>query len=176
MSAKQALERHHAKELLRRAVSARSRVLEEIRVGEIIFFYRDYPTGKAQKAQCARGKFLGPALVIGHQGGNVWAAYAGRCYLVAQEHVRGLAPDEACATRPIVQEKLQAVREAQRARDYVDLSAQDPSAEELARAAALPAADGHLPGGVPAQELLPEHPVERGEADPDAPPEEAARR
>ena len=37
VSAKQALEKHHAKELLRRAVSARSRVLEEIRVGEIIF-------------------------------------------------------------------------------------------------------------------------------------------
>ena len=67
-------------------MSARSRVLEEIRV------YRDYPTGKAHTAQCARGKFLGLALVIGHQGGNVWVAYAGRCYLVAPEHVRGLAP------------------------------------------------------------------------------------
>ena len=74
VGAEQALEKHHAEELLRRAVSARSRALEEIRVGEIIFFYRDYPTGKAQKAQCTRGKFLRPALVIGHQGGNVWVA------------------------------------------------------------------------------------------------------
>ena len=72
-----------------------------------------------------------------------------------------------------MQEKLQAVREAQRARDYVDLSAQEPSAEDLARAAGLPPGDGHIPGGVPAQELLPEHPVERGEVDPDAAPAEA---
>ena len=90
----------------------------------MVFFYRDYPNGKAQKAQCTRGKFLGPALVIGHQGGNVWVAYAGRCYLVAQEHVRGLAPDEVFATRPIVQENLDAVRKAQQARDYIDLSAE----------------------------------------------------
>ena len=47
--AKQAMGTHHARELLRRAVSARSRVLEGIRVGEIIFFYRDYPTGKRRK-------------------------------------------------------------------------------------------------------------------------------
>ena len=102
-------------------------------------------------------------------------AYAGWCYLVAQEHVRGLAPDEIFATKPIVQEKLEAVREAQQARDYVDLSAQEPSAEDLARAAALPAGDAHLPGGMPAQELLPEHPVERGEEDPGTAPAEARR-
>ena len=97
-------------------------------------------------------------------------AYAGRCYLVAQEHVRGLAPDEVFATRPIVQENLEAVRKAQLARDYIDLSAQDPSAEDLARAAALPAGDAHAPGGIA---LAPEHPVERGEEDPGVAPAQA---
>ena len=53
--AKQALEKYHAKELLRRAVSARSRVLEEIRVGEVVFFYRDYPNGKAQRRSAREG-------------------------------------------------------------------------------------------------------------------------
>ena len=55
VSARHALERHHAKELLRRAVSARSRVLEEIRVGDIIFFYSDCPRREgAQGTVCER--------------------------------------------------------------------------------------------------------------------------
>ena len=89
--------------------------------------------------------------------------------------MEGLAPDGVCATRPDVQANLQVVKDAQKAWDYVDLSAQDPSPEDLERAAALPAGDGHQPGGgpvPPAQELQPEHPVERGDADPDAFPEE----
>ena len=71
-------------------------------------------------------------LVIGHQGGNVWLSYAGRCYLVALEHIRGLAPDESFGTKPLVKEGLQALKEASKATDYVDLSQQQASAEDLA--------------------------------------------
>ena len=37
---RQSLEKYHAKEVLRKTVSARSRVVEHTAVGEIVFFYR----------------------------------------------------------------------------------------------------------------------------------------
>jgi hypothetical protein len=83
LAARQAIERHYAKEAIRRSVAARTRTLEKVVVGQSVFFYRQYTTQTAIKAQSARGCYLGPALVIGQQGKNVWLSYAGRCYLVA---------------------------------------------------------------------------------------------
>ena len=128
---------------MHRAVSAWSRPLTSIAIGETCFFYRCYPNAKSQKLQAQRGKYLGPAIVIGHQGGNIWVSYAGRCYLVALEHVRGLSPDESFGLKPLVKEGLQRLKEASKAQDYVDLTQQQASAEDLAAAAAQPAGNDH---------------------------------
>ena len=86
--ARQASEAYHAKELVRKAVSARTRVIENTAVGEIVYFNRRYDTAKTIKLQAQRGCYVGPGVIIGHQGPNMWISYAGRCYLVAPEHVR----------------------------------------------------------------------------------------
>ncbi len=39
-AARQALDRYHATELLKRAVEARSSVLENVEIGDVVFFYR----------------------------------------------------------------------------------------------------------------------------------------
>ena len=138
-TAKQAIEKYHARELFKRAVSARTRVLENVGVGDVVFFYRDYPSAKAQKLQAQRGRYIGPGLVIGHQGGNIWISFSGRCYLVAREHIRGLAPEEVYTTKPVVRDDLAALKQASLAKDYIDLSDQRPPLEDLAAAAAEPA-------------------------------------
>ena len=43
MNSRQAAERWFAKEMVRRAVAARSRPLDAVQVGELVFFYRNYP-------------------------------------------------------------------------------------------------------------------------------------
>ena len=67
--------------------------------------------------------------------------FGGRCYLVAPEHVRGLAPDENFITRPKIQEGLKQLREASRAKDYIDLSMQEVPEAELRASIGLPASD-----------------------------------
>ena len=74
--------------------------------------------------QAQRGCFVGPALVIGQQGGNVWVSYGGRCFLVALEHIRALAPDETFSTKPIVQSGLEELKKAAKATDFIDLTEQ----------------------------------------------------
>ena len=69
---------------------------------------------------------MGPGIVIGHQRANTWVAFAGRCYLVAPEHIRGLAPDEiAAATKPNVRYGLEELRRASQATDFIDVIEQD---------------------------------------------------
>ena len=48
-STRQAAEQYHAREMLRKTVAARTRKVEHIAVGEIVYFYRCYPTQKAQR-------------------------------------------------------------------------------------------------------------------------------
>ena len=148
-STRQAAEAHHAKELLRKTVAAKTRKVENTAVGEIIYFYRCYPGVKAQKLQAKRGCFLGPGVVIGKQGQNVWVSYAGRCYLVAPEHVRSLAPDETASLRPIIRHGLEQLQQASRAEDFVDLSEEQVDEAEMETAAQE--AEGDVP-----QELLPD--------------------
>ena len=130
-SAKQATEAHHAKEMVRKTVAARTRIVESVAVGDLIMFYRNYPSTKSQQAQAMRGCFLGPALVIGHQGGNVWVSFSGRCYLVAPEHIRSLAPDECCSAEPLISFGLDQLRKASQAKDHIDLSRQEVPQADL---------------------------------------------
>ena len=67
-TARQMAEVHFAKEVVRKTVAARTRVSQKpFEVGELVFFYRNYPNKKSQKAQAARGCYIGPGVVIGHQ-------------------------------------------------------------------------------------------------------------
>ena len=71
-SARQAAEAHYAKEMVRKTVAARTRLVDKTEVGELVFFYRCYPNSKSQKLQAQRGCYLGPGVVIGHQSCNSW--------------------------------------------------------------------------------------------------------
>ena len=156
---RQAAEEHHAKEMLRKTVAARTRLVENISVGEIVFFYRKYPSSKAQKLQAQRGCYLGPAVIIGKQGQNHWIAFAGRCYLVAPEHVRSLAPDEIASLKPLIRQGLDQLQQASKSKDFVDLSKEEASPEELDLALQQPAgndfeADDLVPQGSEASGIL----------------------
>ena len=108
-------------------------------MGEVVYFYRKYPNPKSKRLQAARGNYVGPGVVIGNQGKNLWIAFAGRCYLVAPEHVRGLAPDENASLRPLIREGLEQLKEASRSQEYIDISREEVPSEELTRALKAPA-------------------------------------
>ena len=113
-SVQQAVVRHHAKDLVRKSVSARTRKVETAEAGDVVFFYRVYINAKAKRLQAQRGNWVGRSFVIGQPGGNIWISHAGPCYLVALEHVRGLAPDETYGLRPLVRDGLSALRRAEK--------------------------------------------------------------
>ena len=130
-------------------------------------------TTKAIEEQATRGCFLGHGVIIGHQGKNLWIAFAGRCYLVAPEHLRGLAPDENASLRPLLRHGLEQLKQASKSDDYIGLSGQDPSAEDLASALLQPAGtdpEGGAPDPLPS---VPEDPVQQLEPEPSVPCAEA---
>jgi hypothetical protein len=142
-SARQATEAHFAKEMVRKTVAARTRHVEKVEQGEIVFFYRCYPSTKAQKLQAQRGCYLGPGVVIGHQNANAWVSYAGRCYLVAPEHLRSCAPDEICMTKPVIRQGLEELRLAAKSQDFIDTTRQTVSSQEINSALEQPAGNDH---------------------------------
>ena len=89
---RQACEIHYAKELVRKAASARTRTLENTSIGEIVFFYRRYPTKKATRLQAQRGCWLGPSVIIGHQGQNLLVILCGTLFPCGSRAYSGLSP------------------------------------------------------------------------------------
>ena len=146
-SARQATEAHYAKELVRKTVAARTRHVERVDVGELVFFYRKYPSTKSVKMQAQRGCYLGPGVVIGHQKANTWISYAGRCYLVAPEHLRSLAPDEIASAKPVLRYGLEELRKASNAKDYIDITSQEVTPDDLSVAVQQPAGNDHSADG-----------------------------
>lgn len=69
---------------------------------------------------------------------NAWVSYGGRCYLVAPEHLRTLAPDEVCSTKPLVRQGLEKLRKASKSLDHVDITRQEATASEAQQAAEKP--------------------------------------
>ncbi|CAE7251490.1 unnamed protein product [Symbiodinium sp. KB8] len=57
-------------------------------VGELVCFYR------IEKVATKRGQWRGPGTIIGHEGGNWWVSFGGRCHLVAEEHLRPATSEE----------------------------------------------------------------------------------
>ncbi|CAE7939982.1 GIP, partial [Symbiodinium sp. KB8] len=73
---------------LRRALLQRSRVAgPEVQVGDFVYFYRKPKNSKDWR-------WIGPATVIGFEGPNFWTSFAGRCHLVAREHLRMATGEE----------------------------------------------------------------------------------
>ena len=75
-----------SKEALSRAVAHKPRVEpRSFEVGELIYIYRETKQGRSKRPTAS---WVGPAVVIGREGQNYWAARGGRCLLVAPEHAR----------------------------------------------------------------------------------------
>ncbi|CAE7777019.1 GIP [Symbiodinium sp. CCMP2592] len=76
---------------LRKGLIQRARVKKgSYAVGEMVCFYRLGKSGTTNK----RGQWRGPGLILGNDGGNWWISYAGRCHLVAEEHMRPSTAEE----------------------------------------------------------------------------------
>ena len=58
-----------------------------LRLGCTFFMYRKPKDSK-------NWQWFGPATVIGREGGNYWASFAGRCHLIAPEHIRIASGEE----------------------------------------------------------------------------------
>ena len=64
---------------------------------------------------------------------------AGRCYLVAPEHVRVLAPDEIATLKLLIRHGLEQLQQASKADDFIDISRDQVEPTELESALAHPA-------------------------------------
>ncbi|CAE7838363.1 RE2 [Symbiodinium sp. CCMP2592] len=88
IAAKEAYFKCQSDSKVRRALLHRSRVAgPELSAGDHVYFYRK-PKNKKHWL------WFGPAVVIGHEGPNLWLSYSGRCYLTAPEHIRRATAEE----------------------------------------------------------------------------------
>ena len=81
---------HHSQgdSQLRKALLQRARTTTRpIEVGETVHFW-DQPKNRR------RGRWAGPAVVVGREGSNYWISRNGRCRLTAPEHLRPSGPEE----------------------------------------------------------------------------------
>lgn len=102
-NARQAFVQAQASEMLSRTARNKTRPWKEPQLRDSCFFFREL------RKKGVRGSiptWLGPALVVGKQGSNLWLAFGGRCYLVFQEHAREAVGEEILFGRPEVQEAL----------------------------------------------------------------------
>ena len=74
---------------LRRSLLQRARVKRGgYKIKELVCFCR------IEKTATRRGQWRGPGTIIGAEGGNWWVSFAGRCHLVAEEHLRPSTAEE----------------------------------------------------------------------------------
>ena len=109
-----------AKHMLMKTAHQRTRKLQETKVGQLVFFYRD-----TQKKKDRGSCWVGPGYIVGHQGTNVWIACGGRCFLVANEHVREAVGDESHFGDPEIQKMVALFRRVPNEATYEDLTKQD---------------------------------------------------
>ena len=88
ISAKEAFFKAQNDSRLRRSLLQRSRVAgPELQQGAHVFFYRKPKNNK-------NWEWHGPGVIIGREGPNYWVSFAGRCHLVAPEHLRTASAEE----------------------------------------------------------------------------------
>lgn len=120
--------------MLLRTLEHRSRNVAIPKQGDLVFFWRDK---RARRKQNPASSWVGPGLVVGHQGDNCWITCGGRCYLVASEHVRNVVGDEKQYGLPEAQMALASFRKSNPEDTYEDLTKQlgpgmkDKSLEEV---------------------------------------------
>ena len=94
VSARKDLEEHAASEAIRRAAATHSRAMKTFEPGTLCVFHRHYTGKRAETAM--RGRYLGPADLMGPYGRSSWWVLFGRkAYLCDSEHLREVTPDEA---------------------------------------------------------------------------------
>ena len=130
-AAKMAFFRTQIDTKFRRALIQRSRVKRGgYAVREMVCFYR------IEKVATKRGLWRGPGTIIGHEGGNWWVSFGGRCHLVAEEHLR-----------PATSEELGEIFSTRVARDYLErllsLDPDDPDTYQPPETEALSEQDPH---------------------------------
>ena len=140
--------RFHSKELVRKSVSARSRPVKELKVGERYFFYRIDPKAKPAKV----GEYLGPAVCFGKQGKNYWLQYGSRPFLVPPELCRHMTPEEDYVHSPVGDPDLDSIRNATKPDEYEDLTQDQIDEDALEQAAGIP------PPEVPPESIEEPHP------------------
>ena len=107
ISAKEAYFKVQNDARLRRSLLQRSRVAgPELQQGDHVFFYRKPKNNK-------NWEWHGPGVIIGREGPNTWVSFAGRCHLVAPEHLRTASAEElgAAFTMRTTQDDLQRLLE-----------------------------------------------------------------
>ena len=105
----QAIVKCKARELVKSAVTARTRKHQDWAVGDRVYFYR-------------LDRWRGPGIVFGRLNSNLWIALGGKPFLVAPQHVRDLSSDEKMAQHPIVQDEMKVLQRIVEAQEYEDLS------------------------------------------------------
>lgn len=116
------------KHMLGRAVHARTRKLDHVEVGQMVFFWRD----DSKKDRTKGTNWKGPGHVVGTQGENLWIACGGRCFLVAREHAREVVGDEKWYGDPEIQKTIALFRKTPDTATYEDLTEQQgPNQEGL---------------------------------------------
>ena len=129
--ARQAYIESQANQMLNRTARNKTRPWVEPQIGGKCFFFREVKR-KDQKGK--KPCWQGPGLVVGIQGqSNFWVVFGGRCYLVAQEHLREAVGEETLFSRPEVQEALaifQQNKKGDQGVPYVDLTKQENLADD----------------------------------------------
>ena len=129
--ARQAYIESQASQMLNRTARNKTRPWLEPQIGDKCFFFREV-IRKDQKGK--KPCWLGPGLVVGIQGqSNYWVVFGGRCYLVAQEHLREAVGEETLFSRPEVQEALSIFQQNKKGDTgvpYVDLTDQSKMSDE----------------------------------------------
>ena len=120
-----------ASQMLNRTARNKTCKWEEPQIGDRCFFFRQVRK-KGQPGVFS--VWQGPGLVVGIQGqSNYWIVFGGRCFLVAQEHIREAIGEECLFGKPEVQQALALFKE-RRKKDqgvpYIDLTGQDTIADD----------------------------------------------
>ena len=113
--------RSQVKDMLGRTLEQRTRKLSQPEQGQLVFFWRE---ARHRRKQNPVSNWVGPGFVVGVQGTNAWVSCAGRCFLVAGEHIRLAVGDEVEYGAPEAQQALALFRKPLKEQTFEDLTNQ----------------------------------------------------
>ena len=113
--------RSQVRDMMGRTLEQRTRKLVQPQQGQLVFFWRE---ARHRRKQNPCSNWVGPGFVVGVQGTNAWVSCAGRCFLVASEHLRLAVGDEEEYGTPEAQQALALFRRPPKDSTYEDLTGQ----------------------------------------------------